>query len=200
MDGFKAYKYYMAVKLHFQSEKFDCFMNRGRVRGSRDKFLARNDHGLFERLAKKYDDREVIQYFAANFMYRNPDCIYHSETAEANYKEYIRRKQAITQVFKNDLDTILYSKFSCDLFLDIVNLYLRNRITVEAVSILNDMDNIVAQLRRSGHALLLQQDLLIIEKSKGFVKYNSYKVMGPYLDFLEGIKAENGQDLSPTAV
>jgi hypothetical protein len=68
MDGFKAYRYYLAIKLHFTSDKFNVFENRGNVKGTREAFTARNDRYIFEKLANKYnDDREIIQFFVANF-------------------------------------------------------------------------------------------------------------------------------------
>ena len=43
MDGFKAYRYYLAIKLHFTTDKFNVFENRGNVRGTREAFNVRND-------------------------------------------------------------------------------------------------------------------------------------------------------------
>ena len=48
MDGFKAYKYYMAIKLHFTSLKYNVFETRGHVKGTRDTFNSRNDRYIFE--------------------------------------------------------------------------------------------------------------------------------------------------------
>ena len=68
MDGFKAYRYYLAIKLHFTTDKFNVFENRGSVRGTREAFNARNDRYIFEKLAtKRTDDKDIIQFFAANF-------------------------------------------------------------------------------------------------------------------------------------
>ncbi len=61
MDGFKAYKYYMAIKLHFTKDGFDVFKNRGNVKGTREAFNARNDSYLFEKLARKFPvDKDLI--------------------------------------------------------------------------------------------------------------------------------------------
>ena len=51
MNGYQAYKYFMAVKLHFTTEKYDLFEKRGRVSGTQATFEKRNDRGLFEKLA-----------------------------------------------------------------------------------------------------------------------------------------------------
>ena len=83
MDGFKAYKYYIAIKLHFTKDNFDVFKNRGNVKGTRDAFNARNDRYMFEKLARKYPvDRDLIQFYVANFAYGNDAAVYSFEEAE----------------------------------------------------------------------------------------------------------------------
>ena len=53
----------MAIKLHFTNDEFNVFENRGRVKGTRDTFNARNDRYIFEKLATKYPtDKEIIQF------------------------------------------------------------------------------------------------------------------------------------------
>ena len=193
MDGFKAFKYYTAIKLHFTDPTFNVFINRGHVKGSFEKFRARNDHLLFEKLARQFSDKEYIQYIASNFMYGNADVIYDPAEAMANYKEYIRRKQSITKVFADDLATIVDSsaqyEFSGLQIPDVLQLLMAKRITLETISILNDMDAIVDKLRQSNQMTLLFGDVLLkIDKSKGFVKYDSSKIMSHYLQFLEDIK------------
>jgi hypothetical protein len=194
MNGFKAFKYYMAIKLHFTSPKFNVFVNRGHVKGSQQKFLMRNDCLLFEKLAKQYPvDKDYIQYIASNFMYGNPNVVYHSDEGVSNYKEFLRRRQSMTRVFTNDLDIILNSgaqyEFGGSKIPDVLELFLAKRITLETLVILNDMDAIVEKMKQSSQiSLLLGDELLLVEKSKGFVKYDSARVMNPYQSFLEEIK------------
>lgn len=199
MDGFRAFKYYTAIKLHFTSPKFDVFVNGGHVKGSYEKFLIRNDRRLFDRIARIFpNDKDCIQYFASNFMYGNANAVYDEDLATANYKEYIRRKQSITKVFTDDLDTMANMGaqyiFSGQKIPDVLQLMMSKRITLETVVILNQFDAIVDRMKESSVALVLGDELLRIEKSAGFVKYNAYKVINPYLQFIEGVK--DGQDLS----
>lgn len=196
MDGFKAYKYYMAIKLHFTDPKFNVFVNRGRVKGTLQRFQARNDRFFFEKLARQFPvDKDCIQYLAANFMYGNPNVVYEADEAMANYREFIRRRQSITKVFADDLSTAINQRaqydFSGNKIPDVIQLLLANKITLETVSILNDLDGFVETMKQNDHLnLLLGDTLLTIEKSKGFVKYDSYKIMSHYINFLEEIKSE----------
>lgn len=209
MNGFQVFKYYTAVRLHFTNSTFNVFVNRGHIKGSVDRFNNRNDRLLFEKVARMFpNDKDCIQFLAANFMYGNPEFIYELPTAEVNYKEYIRRRQSITKIFSDDLDTIARqgARYGDDEFTgqkipDVLQLYLAKRITLETVVILDTLDDIVSRLRRGTHvSLLLGDDLRKIEKSRGFVKYDSYKIMSPYHNFIEEIQGNlNGQDISSTA-
>jgi hypothetical protein len=108
MDGYKAYRYYLAIKLHFTTDKFNVFENRGNVRGTREAFNARNDRYIFEKLANKYsDDKEIIQFFVSNFAYGNDTAIYAGREAEDNFLLWNKRKQSITKVFVDDLAILL---------------------------------------------------------------------------------------------
>ena len=194
MDAFKAYRYYSAIKLHFTSQKYNVFKTRGRVKCSLEKFALRNDYPLFERIGRKFnDEREYIKFLACNFMYRNANVIYDDVSAQANYKEYKRRRQSITKIFSDDLNTIVLAGASYDFggnkIPDVLQLYMSNKITLETMVILNDMDGYIDRLKEVDRiSLILGDELLRIEKAKGFVKYDPYKVMDAYTTFLEEVK------------
>lgn len=193
MDGFRAFKYYMALKLHFTDPKFDVFVNRGRVRGTLQRFQMRNDRLLFEKLARQFPiDKEYIQYIASNLMYDNPDVVYQSDEGMANYKEFLRRRQSITRVFQDDLDTIVKSgaqyKIVDDNIPDVIQLLISKKITIETTVILNQLDDFIGKIE-SNHVHLMFGNLIMrIVKSTKFVKYNSYKVMNHYQNFIEEVK------------
>lgn len=202
MDGFKAYKYYMAIKLHFTRDTFNVFKNRGVVKGTREAFNARNDRYMFERLARKFPvDKDIIQFFVANFAYGNESAVYSGEESDTFYMEWLKRKQSITKVFTDDLNTILmdaYKKklkeeaiinFTSNEYPTILNLYLGKQIGIETVSILNDIDNMVTQWKGNDAVVLLwENELRRIEKVSGFIKYESSRLMPIYKSFREEIK------------
>jgi hypothetical protein len=194
MDGFKTFKYYTAIKLHFTNPKYDVFANRGHVKGSYDKFMSRNDRYLFEKLGRQFDvDKDMIQFIASNFMYGNPDLVYDSNDSQFNYKEFLRRRQSITRIFTDDLDTISNAHatydFGCNKIPDVLQLYMAKKITLETIVILDSLDDIVTKMRQNSHvALLLGDELHRIEKSRGFVKFDSHKVMAPYDEFISEMK------------
>jgi hypothetical protein len=198
MNGYKAFRYYIALKLHFNNKKFNVFENRGNVKGSYETFQFRNDRFLFEKLAKKYaTDQELIQFIAANFVYGNENFIYGIEEAEEYYLQWKKVKESITKVFSDDLNVIqleaeknsytLKQIFNCTLndFPVIIKLYLGKRISPQTISILNEVKPMIDEwMSDPSMGLILENDLLKLSKMNGFFKYDQSKINKIYYDFL----------------
>ena len=198
MDGFKAYKYYMAVKLHFTSKKYNVFETRGNVKGTREAFNSRNDRYIFEKLGQKYDDREIIQFFVSNFAYGNDTAIYGNSEADELYFEWQKRKQSITKTFIDDLANIMnmcdVHKFSYDgIFKSkdgdlpvLTSMFLSGKITIETLRMIDDVEPFVESWENDPMIkIVLGDKLLRIEKLKGFVKYDSDKITKVFNHFKE---------------
>jgi len=192
VDGFKVWKLYMAVKLHFTTNSYNVFNNRGHVKGARDTFYARNDRFIFEKLARKFPtERDIIQYFVANFAYGNQEVVYEPSTGDSNLITWNKRKQSISQVFESDLHTILlhlekngmtekhlYEGNPPELF----KLYLGGYITVETMVILNSFVDYLTTLKLQLN-LLWAEECRIIDKCKGFVKFDRDRLLQVYQTF-----------------
>lgn len=195
MNGFQAYKYYMAIKLHFTKDDFSVFVNRGHVRVKYESYLKRNDYQLFERAARQHDDREFIQYVAANFMYNNPDVIYDEQAGVENFQEFNRRKQSMTRIFENDVDLIVNEGYNLgnepltsSEIPGIVQLFLAGKVSVETMSILNDINQLLDNFTDNSLVnLMVGNDLRRARKAKGFVKYNKDRIMKVYNKYVEGV-------------
>ena len=199
MDGFKAYRYYLALKLHFTSEKFNVFENRGNVKGSREAFEARNDRYIFEKLARKFgNDRDIIQFFVSNFAYGNESAIYAGQEADDNLAEWNRRKQSITKIFIDDLASLLtyveINKLPTSSIFDFnfneypaaLKLFLGGKISIETLVIVNELDHIVEHwLDNSSVQHIWGNELLRIKKLIGFVKYDKEKLRKIFTHFVE---------------
>ena len=198
MTGFKAFRYYLALKLHFNNDKFNVFENRGNVKYSYENFNSRNDRHIFEKLARKFDsDKELIQFLVANFAYGHDNMIFAIEEANEFYLEWQKRKQSITRIFKDDLNTIELESQKNALSLDqiinftlneypcIIRLYLGKKISIESISILNDLLDFIPvwKTNKSG-MLILESDIRKIEKIKGFVKYDAEKIKPIFNEFI----------------
>ena len=180
MDGFLAYKFYLAIKLHFTSDSYDVFKSKGRVRATYESYLKRNDKGLFDALCYKFpQEKEYIQYIASNFMYGHPNVIYDSyDDGLVLYMRYIKRKQSITRVFADDLTKL--TSYDCG---DIFEAYLKNVITLESMVILDSIENVCDNVQN----VLVEDQIRLIRKSRGFVKFDNSKIVTTYLNFLKEI-------------
>lgn len=199
MDGFKAYRYYLAIKLHFTTDKFNVFENRGNVKGTREAFNARNDRYIFEKLAGKMpDDREIIQFFVANFAYGKDTAIYAGKEAEDNYLIWTKRKQSVTKMFIDDLASILtyveVNKLKYSSIFDFTEneypvafkLYLGGKITIETLRILDDFESIADKWGNHQSVKYIWSDeIRRIKKLSGFVKYDKIKLEQVFDKFKE---------------
>jgi hypothetical protein len=201
VDGFKAYRYYLAIKLHFTTDKFNVFENRGNVRGTREAFNARNDRYIFEKLANKIsEDKDIIQFFVANFAYGKDTAIYEGKEAEDNYLEWRKRKESISKVFVDDLTNILHTievnrlkttaifEFTDDEYPIALKLFLGGKITIETMRILDDFTGSIEKW--SDHPTvkyIWDDELRRIKKLTGFVKYDKIKLSKIFDSFKEEV-------------
>ena len=199
MDGFKAYRYYLAIKLHFTTDKFNVFENRGNVKGTREAFNARNDRYIFEKLARKHeDDREIIQFFVSNFAYGNDSAIYAGQEAEDNFLEWNKRKQSISKVFVDDLATLLTHvevnklkqsaifNFTDNEYPVALKLYIGRKISIETLRIIDDEHPVLENWKLNNSVKYIwDDDLRRITKLTGFVKYDRIKIKKIFEHFME---------------
>lgn len=198
MDGFKAYKYYMAIKLHFTRPKYDVFKTRGNVKGSRAAFNARNDRYIFEKLSTKYNtDRDIIQFFVSIFAYGEGNEFYGEEAGDF-LTLWQRRKQSITKVFIDDLANIInvcelqkqdkqrvFKSIDGELPI-LLTMFLTGRIAIETLSIIDDIEPFTDQWEDDTPVkLVISSKLLRIKKLSGFVKYDKDKLTKIFSAFKE---------------
>jgi len=198
MNGFRAFRYYLALKLHFSNDKFNVFQNNGHIKYSYETFNVRNDRHLFEKLARKFDtDKDLIQFFVANFAYGNDNMIYAIEEANEYYIEWIKRKQSMTKTFEDDLGIIQLEAEKNVLSMDqiinftlndypcIIKLYLGKKVSIESLTILNEFMDFIPKWKQNQSAMLiLENDIRKIEKLKGFVKYVPEKIKPIFNEFI----------------
>ena len=200
ITGFRCYKYYIAIKLHFTKDNYNVFETRGNVKGSEQAFIARNDRYLFERIARKHQtDREVIKYFVANFSYGNDACVYDESSAEDNLQEFTRRRESLTRVVSNDLNEVILQKekqglsrkqvfeFNLDSPPLLLKMYLGGKVTIETMFLLNKINGYLQLWHNNSSMLLWEEEIRRIEKCEGFVKFNESKLSPIYASFIEDL-------------
>jgi hypothetical protein len=194
VEAFQAYKYFMSIKLHLTTDRYDVFESNGRVSGTRKTFETRNDRFLFHKLGQRFDTpRELIEYFVANIGYGNKNVIYSSESDEY-YDAWNKRKESRTYTFKQQLEYIRTyletndKKFE-DLFSieehspELLKLYAGGFIHLETMVILNDFENFLPKWEPL--CIVWGDQLRILNKIKKFVKYDKDKLQLIYHTFKE---------------
>jgi hypothetical protein len=144
MEGFDAYKMYVALKNHFTRDSYDFFKYNGRTKVSQTSFETRNDKYFFTKLGKRKDYQSflVANFIDGNFMWVG-DLVNNTESEQV-YKAWLKRQESLTYNFTNDLDKI-GDDFNASILVrdgqhpEMLKMLMRGDISPETVVILDDL-------------------------------------------------------------
>lgn len=144
MSAFECYKEYLALKNHFSKPDYDYFKYNGKLRANADSFNTRKDKLFFQKLAKHPD---VHNFLVANLSENEKHWIRdlaYSEDAEKTYKNWLKRQQSLSYVFKQELGK-LDSDFNRNFVVKsnehplLLKLFLAKEISLETLCLLLDL-------------------------------------------------------------
>ena len=99
------------MKSHFTNSKYDFFKYGGKSRATMTSFNKRKDKYWFEKTSRKYSDEQVLNFLLANFVNADtPQNLWIGEiinSGERTYAEWMRRKQSLTYIFKEQSEKLL---------------------------------------------------------------------------------------------
>jgi len=158
MTEFEAYKMYLALKAHFQTDDYDVVKMRGRIRASRKSFDGMGKEFAFRRLIKVYDtDEAVCNFMVANFIDGSRWGGVFDVEAAKKYMSWQRRNQSLSYVFEQDLNRLSEEATDdgvTDIFKHdsgshpyILKAFLRNSITPETLVILDRITGFAADIQ-----------------------------------------------------
>ena len=108
---FETYQSYLSMKSHFTNQKYDFFRYGGKSRATMTSFNKRKDKYWFEKTSRKYSDGEIVDFLLANFVTTdNPKNLWIGEiinSGERTYADWMRRKQSISYLFKEESEKLL---------------------------------------------------------------------------------------------
>lgn len=181
MEPFEVYRYYLALRLHFTTDKYDVIEQRGRVRATKNSFLKRKDMFAIRKVAETYTDKDIVDFLVANFVSGDRwGGVFDTESKE-RYQGWKKRIEAISYTFKKEIDkAVLFAEKNNMTFDDlykcnngqhppIVKMYLRNDISIETLVILNKLNNFTDQLDQD-----LKDDLVWPDTSRIIKKYSPF--------------------------
>lgn len=193
MDGFEAYKTYVALKNHFTSKTYDYFKYNGRSRASKLSFEKRNDKYFFSKLSKH---KNLIDFLVANIAFNNNPWVgdvVNNVEAEKCYKEYIKVQESLTYVFTNDLNK-LENDFATN-FISVggqhpiaLQYYLQKEIRLETLIILDDLFPYFRRWDRSIEEKVIWPSIHgKCLKLKPFLKYDKEKMKKVLVDRIKNV-------------
>lgn len=190
MNEEQAYKIYVAIKNHFNSESYDYFKYSGQVKATLDSFEARRDKSFFIRAAKNFKKQEYICLLISNFIYSSDMWIGDilSESGNSRYESWKKTIESITYTFKQDLcyveDYILTHNLNFSNLFDlakpypeIVRMCIEKKISLETFCILNKILNFVECIDKKIEERILWEKyrLLTLKYSEFLAKSNLSK-------------------------
>lgn len=194
MDAFQAYRYYLALKLHFTTDSYDVVKHKGRVKASRDSFM-KQEH-MYKRIVKQYADDEVVNFLVSNFV--SGDRWGGVFDAESNntYLSWKKRMESLAYTFKTDMQRVL-TELNLTAFEEtnifnvtknqhpyIIRAYMSKTISIESLVILNKLFGFCDKFDKDIEETLVWPDISrLIRKYSPFVKINKDK----YHELLRGL-------------
>ena len=182
---YETYQTYLSMKSHFTNPKFDFFKYGGKSRATMAAFNKRKDKYFFEKTSRKYTDEEVVDYLLSNFVATdNPQNLWIGEiinSGERNYSQWMKRKQSLTYLFKeqsNELlsDTNLKEVFDCSKgHPPILKKYLGGEISLETLTILEKVFSFVKNFDKKLTDPVWESVSLKIKKYIPFININVFQ-------------------------
>ena len=181
---FETYRTYLSMKSHFTNPKYDFFKYGGKSRATMTSFNKRKDKYWFEKTSRKYSDQQVLDFLLSNFVIAdNPQNLWIGEiinSGERNYADWMRRKQSLTYLFKeqsgkllseNELETV----FDCSKGHPVIlKRYLGGEISLETLTILEKVFSFVKDFDKKLTDPVWETVSLKIRKYIPFININVF--------------------------
>ena len=182
---FETYRTYLSMKSHFTNPKYDFFKYGGKSRATMASFNKRKDKYWFEKTSRKYSDQQILDFLLANFVITdNPQNLWIREiinSGERNYADWMRRKQSLTYLFKEQSNELLSNNdlnevFNCSKNKHPVVLkkYLGGEISLETLTILEKVFSFVKNFDKKLKDPVWESVSMKIKKYIPFININVF--------------------------
>ena len=182
---FETYQTYLSMKSHFTNRKYDFFKYGGKSRATMSSFNKRKDKYWFEKTSRKYSDEEVLNFLLANFVNADtPQNLWIGEiinSGERTYAEWMRRKQSMTYIFKEQSEKLLSETdleklFNCSKGHPLIlKRYLGGEINLETFTILEKIFSFVKDFDKKLDDPVWESVSLKIKKYLPFININVFQ-------------------------
>lgn len=178
MEPFEVYRYYLALRLHFTTDKYDAIKQQGRVRASKQAFLKRKDLLAIRRVAETYSDKDIVNFLVANFISGDRWGGVFDTEAKERFTGWKKRMESLTYTFEKEISKIILFCEKNEIEFDdclratngqhpyIIKMYLRGDVSIETLAILEKVLGFIEHLDKE-----LAGDLLWPDTSRIIKKY-----------------------------
>ena len=108
------------MKNHFTKDNYDYLKYRGKVRATNQAFYKRKDRFWFEKFARQKTDKEVEEFFVANFTScADPESLWIGEMikeGEDRYQNWQKKVQSLSYIFKEESESLFTDNRVNDVF------------------------------------------------------------------------------------
>ena len=182
---FETYQTYLSIKSHFTNSKYDFFKYGGKSRATITSFNKRKDKYWFEKTSRKYSDEQVLDFLLANFVNADtPQNLWIGEiinSGERTYAEWMKRKQSLTYLFKEQLNELLSENnldevFNCSKGHPLLlKRYLGGEISLETLTILEKVFSFVKNFDKKLDDPVWESVSLKLKKYLPFININVFQ-------------------------
>lgn len=117
---YDAYREYLALKNHFTKNNYDYFKYNKKVRATVQSFYKRKDRMWFEKVSRQKSDKEVVDFFVANFVScPDPETLWIGEMikdGEERYQQWQKKIQSLSYFFKEESQSLFEENKFQDVF------------------------------------------------------------------------------------
>ena len=181
---FETYQTYLSMKSHFTNPKYDFIKYGGKSRATMASFNKRKDKYWFEKTSRKYSDEEVLNFLLANFVTTdNPQNLWIGEiinSGERTYADWMRRKQSLTYLFKEQVEKLIYENnleevFDCSKgHPPLLKKYLGGEISLETLTIMEKVFSFAKNFDKKLKDPVWESVSLKIKKYIPFININVF--------------------------
>ena len=193
---YQTYQTYLSMKSHFTNPKFDFFKYGGKSRATMTSFNKRKDKYWFEKTSRKYSDEEVLNFLLANFVNTDtPQNLWIGEiinSGERTYADWMRRKQSMTYIFKEESEKLLLENeleivFDCSKGHPLLlKRYLGGEISLETFTILEKVFSFKKEFDKKLLDPVWETVGMKINKYKPFLNINVFQFKKVLRDIVNG--------------
>jgi len=170
MEPYDVYKYYMAMKLHFESDSYEAPKYNYKTSARPQSFFKRRDKYHFAKLGRRFDEpEELINFFTAQFTASDKTWVGDMLQDEEKYTDWQKRQQSLSYNFEQDINKLAEEAGTFDEMLEtrgegnnyplVIEMFLQDEISLETVVILDRLTGFMRRADRTISETIVWPDL-----------------------------------------